>query len=151
MTLADIQGIAHELALSYASVEISYRKLVQAVHDTKDIYTPKQIRATLLKHLNKSRISEIMRVAYTNEIIYNDYLNRIIGFRLALKRTRTILDKQMRCLRWYAEFDRIQETMTQTVYRSGDKIVVVMVEESTINKKVGDITIKAKYEKTGIN
>lgn len=151
MTLADIEGMAHELALSYASTELSYRKLVQAVHDTRDQFNPKQIRQSLSVYLTKSRISEIMRIAYTNDKIYTDYMTKLCGFRAALKKTRAIREKELRAQRWCAEFDRLQPDLSQIVYRSGDKVLIVLVEKTKISRILGDITISAKYDKTSID
>ncbi len=51
--------------------------------------TPEEVRFTLLAvGWGKVRISEVMRVAYAPHKVYNEFSARLIGFKVALSKTR---------------------------------------------------------------
>ena len=153
MTLDNIGQLASKVSTAMDQLQSIYRQLIQAVHDTKDIYTPKQVRAQLQNSLPKSRVAEILRIAYTNEIIYQDYIQRITGFRLALAKARGQYHKERLSLRFIAEFERLtkKQNLSETFARSGDSVLIVLENTGSHTKKLGDITVKTKYEKAGTN
>jgi len=75
------------LAESMANLGEKYLALCDLVR--REQYTPEEFRHELqAAGLPDSRISEIRRVAMASDAIYNDFKNRLVGFKAALARAR---------------------------------------------------------------
>lgn len=78
---------AVECQVKTAEAAVSYMELCQLVHDAKLL--PKVTRALLLAGgLPSSRVSEIQTIAQSSNEIFKSYVNRMIGFKVALEAAR---------------------------------------------------------------
>lgn len=105
-----------------------YLKLCEYIRE--NYLTPEVVRRELDRAgYPKPTIAEICRVSFVSNEIFNDFKNRIIGFKVALKRSRADLTAEQKMRRQWNELVRKFENnfrRTKQPYYEGPSSVVCM-------------------------